>query len=375
MNRVVVTGIGCLSAAGTGAEDLRAALRSGRALGTPVSVESALRRWRRMHVGYLPPIDRERYLPARRMRRMGSGAQIWTIAGLLARADAMGGDPAGLPPPERRGMAVGTAFGGVDTTWEYVGGLLREGLPAANPFLFSESVANAPAGHASIELDTRGLSVTFTCADVSAATAVDWAARAIADGRLDLAYAGGIDLMPEPLLRILAAVAAPDFVGEGAVCLVLESLRSARGRGARIHAEIAGSGLAADPAAAPNGYGGDPRPLVTAMRWACRRLPTIGPRGEAGTGVGTVFLQACGVPEAEAAERSAARTVCPEAELEAVSPRLGAFAAGGGLGLATAVLDVAGRRDRRPPASALVSGHAWGGGILSLGLLGPPAEE
>ena len=374
MNRVVVTGIGCLSAAGTGAEEFRAARASGRALGTPVSVERSRHR-RRLRVGYLPPIDRERYLPARRLRRMGSGAQIWTIAGLLARADAFGPDPAGLPPPERRGMAVGTAFGGVDTTWEYVGGLLREGLPAASPFLFSESVANAPAGHASIELDTRGLSVTFTCADVSAATAVDWAARAIADGRLDVAYAGGIDLMHEPLLRLLATVGAPEFVGEGAVCLVLESLRSARNRGARIYAEVAGSGLAADPAAGANGYGGDPLPLIAALRRARDRLEAVEPRGTVDRGVGRVFLQACGVPEAEAAERSAARSVCPEARLECVSPAFGAYAAGGGMGLAAAVLELGDAPDPSPRGAALVSGQAWGGGILALGLLGPPVPE
>jgi 3-oxoacyl-[acyl-carrier-protein] synthase II len=328
-----------------------------------------------MRVGYLPPIERERFLPARRLRRMGTSAQIWTIASLLARADAFGERVAPMPPPERRGMSVGTAFGGVDTTWEYVSGLLRDGLPAANPFLFSESVANAPAGHAAIELDTRGGSVTFTCAEVSAATAVDWAARAIAEDRLDLAYAGGVDLMPEPLLRILAALRGPCFVGEGAVCLVLESLSSARGRGARIHAEVAGSGLAADPSASAHGYGRDPRPLEAALGTARERLESIARAGRGGTAIRKILFQACGDPEAEAAERSAAGRIVPEAGRECVSTCFGAFAAGGGLGLAAAVLDLADRPETGPPAGVLVSGHAGGGGIVALGFLPPPGAD
>ena len=61
--------------------------------------------------------------------------------------------------------------------------------------------------------------------------------------------------------------------------------------------------------------------------------------------------------------------------MENATACFGAFAAGGGLGIAAAALDLSSRPEAAPPAAALVSGHAWGGGIVALGLLGPPGAD
>jgi len=352
VTRAVITGVGVVSGAGVGAAALSDALSRGEALGAIEEVEALRGRSHRVRVARIPPFDRGEHIPPRKLRRMGDVSQIWMIACLLARNDARL-DDAATAPPGRRGTFAGTGYGCIDTTWDYLVGLYNDGAGVANPFLFSESVANAPAGHSAIELDTRGASVTFTCADVSAAAAVEFGARAVREGRVDLVYCGGVDLMSTPLLRALTAFGTVEFVGEGAACIILESERHARQRGARVYAELAGSGMASDPSAPAAGWGTDPGPLGAAIRRALDRA-----RREA-DGPVRAFLHPCGDAAAEAAQRTAVKGLLPEAILEQPGRVTGSLAGAGGLGIAAAVLD--GRQQ-----DALVCATGWGGSIYAL---------
>ncbi len=368
MTRVVITGIGCLSGAGVGAAALSDALSRGEPLGAMERIETLRGRSRQVRVARIPSFDRGEHIPARKLRRMGEVSQIWMIACLLARADAGLDKDAAAAPPERRGTFVGTGYGCTDTTWDYLVGLYQDGAGVANPFLFSESVANAPAGHSAIELDTRGASVTFTCADASAATAVEFGARAIREDRVDIAWCGGVDLMSAPLLRALASLGAADFVGEGAACLVLESERHARQRGARILAVLAGSGIASDPAAPASGWGVDPGPPAAAIRRALDRAglePAVPGRPL------RAYLHPCGGTAADTAQQRAVEALLPSATFERPGRVSGTLAAAGGLGIAAAVLD--GRQQ-----DALVCATGWGGSIYALVLrpfIAPPGPR
>ncbi len=366
MRRVVVTGVGCVSAAGVGAEPLRTALASGGPLGEVLEVEAAGGRKRPVRLARLAPFDRQVFLPPRKLRRMGELSQLWVICCLMARSDA-GWEGAGgvLPPPGKRGTFLGTGFGCVDTTWEYLEGMLRDGAATANPFLFAESVANAPAGHSAIELDTRGADITLTCGDASAAAALEMAARAIRDGRLEMACCGGVELAPEPLVRILASLRSPLFLGEGGACLVLESLDLARSRGARIYGEVAGGALASDPEAPATGYSRDPGALERILR---RALASAG-RGSRlpGEAIRKIFLHAAGSPRADAAERRAVERTCPGVPTETVAAKAGALAAAGGLNLVAAALEAGDPAGGTPGAPLLpVNAFGWGGSLVSV---------
>ncbi|MCI0659250.1 MAG: hypothetical protein L0170_19520, partial [Acidobacteria bacterium] len=290
MNRVVITGVGVLSPAGVGVETFRRALSEGRPLGEAVDRPGRHRRPNPLKVAKIPKFDREQYLPARKLRRMGELSQIWTLACLLARSDA-GLEQEAPAPPEKRGTFLGTGLGCIDTTWEYLEGMLKDGMGSASPYLFAESVANAPAGHSAIEMDARGTCVTLTCGDASAAAALATAARALRDGRLEMAYCGGVELMTEPLLRVLAPLGGPSHLGEGAVCLILETLQRAKNRKARILAEIVGVGLASDPQAPATSWSCDPQVFASAMR---RGLAGSREEEETGPPPSSLLLHACG---------------------------------------------------------------------------------
>jgi 3-oxoacyl-(acyl-carrier-protein) synthase len=362
MSRVVVTGIGCLSGAGIGHAPLRAALQAGEPLGDWVEQTGRRGRPRRLCIASIPSFERERYLTARRLRRMGELSQVWTIACLMARSDAgWKGAESFWPAPQRRGVLLGSGFGCTGTTWDYLEGLQRDGMASASPFLFAESVANAPSGQAAIETDSRGMCMTLTCGDASAAAAVIAAERALRTGRVDLVYCGGIEILSESLCRALAAVGDPSHLGDGAACFVLETFDSAVRRGARIIAEVAGSGMASDPACAPNRWSVDPAPMAAAMRHALE----AGGRGERGAPE-SVMLHGCGWMPAEEAERAAAESACPGTAACSVTPVFGAHAASGGLALVAAALDAG-------PDGILVSAQAWGGAAYALWLRGVSA--
>jgi 3-oxoacyl-[acyl-carrier-protein] synthase II len=357
MNRVVITGVGVLSPAGVGVEAFRRALSEGRPLGEAVDRPGRHRRPNPLKVAKIPPFDREQYLPARKLRRMGELSQIWTLACLLARSDA-GLEEETSAPPQKRGTFLGTGLGCTDTTWEYLEGMLKDGMGSASPYLFAESVANAPAGHSAIEMDARGTCVTLTCGDASAAAALGTAARALREGRLEMAYCGGVELMTAPLLRALGPLGGPSHLGEGAVCLILETLQRAKSRNARLLAEVTGNGLASDPQAPATSWSRDWEVFALAMRRAVER--SGGKSENERLRVGSLLLHACGWRDSDEAERVAGEAVCPGVRQWSITPIFGTHAASGGLALAAAALET------REHGSILLSAHAWGGGAYSL---------
>ena len=364
MRRIVVTGISCLGPVAGGVEQFAAAFREERPLGHTESVDTLRGRRRELRLCRLAPFDRETFLPAHKLRRMDELSQVWTIACLEARADAgLEATDSGEAhhSPESRATFLGTGFGCIECTWTYLETISTGGAAAANPFLFSESVANAPAGHSAIELDARGQNCTLTCGDASAVAAVAAGTQAIRDGRAEIAYCGGVELFPPPLVRVLAAAGAPAFLGEGCVCLVLESLESARARRARIYAEIAGRAAASDPGCGSTEWSVD----VARMASVLRRVA----HGDVPRTVRKVFLHASGSEAAESAESAAAALVFPDAPTVAVAHVFGSMAAAGGFSLALATRDAS---CITAEETGIVTAWSWGGGLHAVSLSGPP---
>jgi 3-oxoacyl-[acyl-carrier-protein] synthase II len=186
---------------------------------------------------------------------------------------------------------LGTAFGPVLFTERLLQQILRESPEVAQPALFTECVANAAAAQVAIGLGIRGANVTITQTEVSPLLALGRAAREVASGRCELVLAGAVEEMTSLLHAILdrfGALARPGetrpekarpfdanrdgfLAGEGATILVVEAEDSARLRGARVLARIAGAGSAFDSTAPPAGWGADAESLAGAVRSCLRR--------------------------------------------------------------------------------------------------------
>jgi len=365
VSRVVVTGIGSVGPGGFGTGSLVRALDEGQPLGGVETFDTPRGRRREMRVARIAPFDPEPFIPARKLRRMDEVSQVWTVACMLAHSDA-GLDAAGSPdlpyPPEDRATFLGTGLGCIAATWEYLRELTAEGAAMANPFLFSESVANAPAGHSAIELDARGPNCTLTCADASAVAALSAAARSIRDGRAKLAYCGGLELLPSLAVQTLAALGAPGFLGEGCVALVLESLESALSRRARIYAEVAGLASGSDPRCGSSEWSRDADRMAGVLRRAVKRSGRPAVR--------KVFLHASGFGAADEAESRAAAAVFPDAPVIRPSLVFGTLAAASGFSLALSALDSS---RLSSDEAQTVAAWSWGGGLHSVSLCGPPA--
>jgi len=168
---------------------------------------------------------------------------------------------------ERVGVVVGVGIGGLQTIEEAHLSYMETGLKRFSPFFIPKLIGNLAPAHISMRFGAKGVNFATTSACTSGAHGVGEAFRAIRDGYLDAAIAGGAEAGVTPLgvggfaaMRALSTRnddpegASRPFdkgrdgfvIGEGAGILILEEWEQARARGARIHAEIVGYGANAD---------------------------------------------------------------------------------------------------------------------------------
>jgi 3-oxoacyl-(acyl-carrier-protein) synthase len=140
---------------------------------------------------------------------------------------------------DRIGILLGTAFGATDVTVSVAGALSREGPASVNPILVPNTVMNAPAGHASIELGFRGVNTTVTHFGVSAENAIAYAVSEIRRGAADVML---------PAARTFCRSSTTRRFRNSAACLRTTEAKKAPVR-ARPASTVTGPGWAAASAA------------------------------------------------------------------------------------------------------------------------------
>ena len=169
----------------------------------------------------------------------------------------------------RIGVIYGEGIGGIraleDELEPYF--LNRENGPRFSPFLITKMISDMTTGIISIKYGLKGPNYVTTSACASASNAIIDAYDQIRLGRADVMLTGGSEAAicptgvggfnamhalsvrndePEKASRPFSKSRDGFVIGEGAACLVLEDYEHAVARGAKIYAEIVGSGLTAD---------------------------------------------------------------------------------------------------------------------------------
>lgn len=254
---MAVTGLGTVSAAGT---DLSRFWRwVCEASPAPVSTPVA---------GF----DPHRFLDAKTVRRSDPFAHYGVAAARLAATDA-GLDRPTAVAPKRGGVVMSTVYGALTSIEDAMASLAEGGVGAVSPNLPVAACENVVAAMVSAELGWRGPSRVIVTACAGGTHAVSDGADLVASGRCDAVMVGGTQ---GPISDVLMAgyrnlrVLSPTgwvrpfdrrrdgFVfADGAAALVLEPLDAAVARGARVYAEVWGSGHTNDAASlvSPSGAG------------------------------------------------------------------------------------------------------------------------
>jgi 3-oxoacyl-[acyl-carrier-protein] synthase II len=256
--RVVVTGAGVLSPLGDSPAALHAALAGGRSALKPVELfpTDGLGPVR---AGEIRPFEPRDYLGDRNLRPIDRTSRLLVSAAQRALDES--GWTAELRAEREIGLVLGTTFCSVKTISEFDRRNLQLGPSYASPLDFANSVINAAAGQAAIWHGLRGLNSTLSAGEASGLLAIGYGAQQIRNGRASALLAGGAEeLCYESFLghqragRLGASGSIPFdarrdgfALAEGAGLLVLEEREAARGRGARVLAEVLGHGSAFDP--------------------------------------------------------------------------------------------------------------------------------
>jgi len=187
----------------------------------------------------------EQYIDPNRLRRMDPLSAFAVAAARLATRAARLGLASDRVAPEV-GVSFGTAYGCQATALRYAQRLVAHGAYFTNPIDFPDSIDGAPAAHMAMELKLGGPSVTHVDGHVAGEMALVHAALAVHGGRAKCMVVGGGEA-PSPLAQRLTENCPLPERSAGAACLVLESSRAARERGAPVLARLRGIGFGSDP--------------------------------------------------------------------------------------------------------------------------------
>jgi nodulation protein E len=258
MNRVAITGVGCVSAIGADTHAMAAALAAGRSGIGPLN--TALADKLLIKIGAeVPGFDPLAHFEEKRLALLDPCAQFALIAAREAAAASGLNFKDGLGP--RAAAIIGAGVGGMTTLDENFRRVYAEGFKRVPPLSIPRLMISAACSHIAIEFGIRGPVFTVASACASANHAMGTAFHMVRSGVVDVALTGGTEAVMTygtmkgwEAMRILAPDTCRPFsrdrkglvIGEGAGILVLENFEQAQARGADILGEMVGFGMSAD---------------------------------------------------------------------------------------------------------------------------------
>ncbi|TCZ80224.1 beta-ketoacyl-[acyl-carrier-protein] synthase II [Paenibacillus albiflavus] len=265
VKRVVITGIGVVTALGQDIETFWSHLLSGKS-GVSNIESFDTSEYPTKIAAAIKDFNPEELIDRREVRRMDRFVQFGVVASLKALQDAKL-NVKEQTDPERVGVVVGSGIGGL-TTWEEQHRILLEkGPKRVSPFFIPMMIANMASGQISMITGAKGPNTTAVTACATGTHSIGESYRMIQHDEADVMICGGAEATISPVgvagfnaLRAMSTrndepeKASRPFdkdrdgfvMGEGSGVMILESLEHALNRGAHIYAEVIGYGMSGD---------------------------------------------------------------------------------------------------------------------------------
>ena len=277
LKRVVVTGLGAVTPLGHTISETWNSMLAGVSGAGPITLFDA-GKFKTRFACEVKNFDVSRYMDRKEARK----CDRYTHFALIAADEAVSDSGMDLDKEnhDRIGVIFASGVGGIRTLEDEVRAYNDELGPKFNPFLIPKMIADIAAGHISMKYGFRGPNFATVSACASSTNAISDAFNYIRLGKANIILAGGAEApiatvgvggfnamnalstrndSPSTASRPFSLSRDGFVIGEGAACLVLEEMEHALARGARIYAEIAGTGLSADAyhltASHPEGLG------------------------------------------------------------------------------------------------------------------------
>ncbi|GAA0491797.1 beta-ketoacyl-ACP synthase II [Salinibacillus aidingensis] len=274
--RVVVTGMGAVTPVGNNVETMWDQIQKGQS-----GIDGVTRvnpdDFPAKIAGEVKDFDPAEYMDKKDAKRMDLFTQFAVASSMMAVKDA--NLEINDKIADRTGVWIGSGIGGMATYEEQFRKFINRGYKRVSPFFVPMMIPDMAAGQVSILLGAKGINSCTVTACASGANSIGDAYKVIQRGDADYMITGGAEA---PITNMAFAgfssakalsttedpkTASRPFdlnrngfvMGEGAGILVLETLESAKKRGAKIYAEITGYGSTGDAyhitAPAPEGEG------------------------------------------------------------------------------------------------------------------------
>lgn len=261
--RVVITGMGAVTALGVGADKLWDSIRSGK---------SGVSLIERVDVSDMPTkvasevkdFDPSDFIDKKEIKRMDRFSQFAVVASQLAMDQSqLNLDKVNK---ERIGVIIGSGIGGIETLESQYEQLSEKGPRRVSPFLVPMMIGNMASGLVAIRFGVKGFNECTITACATSTNSIGDAFKVIQRNDADIMIAGGAEACVTRLTLAgfcasKAMTTNPDpktasrpfdvdrdgfVLGEGSGVLILEELEHALSRGAEIIAEIVGYGCTND---------------------------------------------------------------------------------------------------------------------------------
>ena len=264
--RVVITGMGIVSCLGNDPDLFYERLLKGESGISPLTAFPCEDFPTRI-AGSVLDFDPGDFIDKKQARRLDRCIAFAIVAGKKALLSAGFPLSGGSIDRERAGVLIGSGIGGMSTFFDNAKNFLEKGCRRVSPFLIPYILTDMSSALLAQDLEFMGPNYSISTACATSNYAIIAAAKHIAAGETDLMLCGGVEapLSPIGVAGFCALKALSErnnepqkasrpwdkgrdgfVMGEGAGVLVLESLESAKKRGATILAEYVGGGLSSD---------------------------------------------------------------------------------------------------------------------------------